>query len=53
MTPHPDRFTLPSLDGVHLHALHWGSPDDPKLVEAVKQALAAPKPTKKGETATP
>ena len=29
-------------------------PDDPKLVEAVKKALAAPKkPTEKGEATTP
>lgn len=32
MEPAAERFTHPSLDGVHLHALHWGDPDAPDLV---------------------
>jgi pimeloyl-ACP methyl ester carboxylesterase len=30
--PRPDRFTLPSLGGLHLNAMHWGNEDAPKLV---------------------
>jgi pimeloyl-ACP methyl ester carboxylesterase len=30
--PRPDRFTLPSLAGIHLNATHWGHRDAPTLV---------------------
>jgi pimeloyl-ACP methyl ester carboxylesterase len=32
VTPRAERFTVPSLGGVHLNALHWGTPARPKLV---------------------
>jgi len=32
VTPRRDRFTLPSLGGIQLNALHWGSEASPKLV---------------------
>lgn len=32
MQPQSDRFTSDALDGVHLHALHWGDPRLEKIV---------------------
>jgi pimeloyl-ACP methyl ester carboxylesterase len=32
MTKHSERFTDPALEGVYLHAVHWGDPDQPVLI---------------------